>query len=139
MKKFSTFLYMPDFKGFRKDNNLTQDDVAAYVGCKKAFICQIERGLRPMPEQMYSKLLNNNRGWNIAKLSSAELCSKEVTPTQSGITIPADVWQVIKDQAASLKIKDQQTAEVIAMLREQMHSVKNDVAMPFPAVVEDEE
>jgi transcriptional regulator with XRE-family HTH domain len=32
---------MADIKAFRKENNLTQEQVAEYLGCKKAFICQI--------------------------------------------------------------------------------------------------
>lgn len=36
------------------------------------------------------------------------------------ITIPREVWKVIEDQAASLKTKDQQVNEVIALLKEQI-------------------
>ena len=61
---------MFDFKGFRRENNLTQIEVATYLGTSKSFISQIEAGTRPLPAPMLSKLLDNKEGWNTAKLSN---------------------------------------------------------------------
>lgn len=60
---------MFDFKGFRRENNLTQIEVATYLGTSKSFISQIEAGTRPLPAPMLSKLLDNKEGWSTAKLS----------------------------------------------------------------------
>lgn len=47
---------MIDLKTFRKSNKLTQEEAAGYFGCTQAFISQIERGERPIPENFISKL-----------------------------------------------------------------------------------
>jgi transcriptional regulator with XRE-family HTH domain len=47
---------MFDLKHFRKINGLTQEEAAVYFGCKQAFISQIERGDRPIPEGFISKI-----------------------------------------------------------------------------------
>ena len=47
---------MIDFKQFRKTNNLTQKEAAAYFGVSQAFISQIERGLRALPPVFIGKI-----------------------------------------------------------------------------------
>lgn len=46
---------MQKFKAFRKKNNLTQEEVAAYFGVKQSFISQIENNIRSIPESFISK------------------------------------------------------------------------------------
>lgn len=46
---------MPDFKEFRRMNNLTQKDAADFFGCTQGFISQIEKGFRPIPLEFISK------------------------------------------------------------------------------------
>lgn len=61
---------MPDLKGFRKANGLTQSDVASYLGggVEKGFISQIEHGTRKLPDAQLAKLLGNDKGWDTALL-----------------------------------------------------------------------
>lgn len=57
------------------------------------------------------------------------------------ISMPADVWEVIKNQAESLKTKDAQTTEVIGMLKEQLkksHTVDVKSRVANQITVEDE-
>ena len=61
-----------DIKAFRKSNDLTQTDLGDYLGCTKAFISAIEKGLRPLPDEMYSKLINNPNNWDISMLVQPE-------------------------------------------------------------------
>lgn len=58
-----------DIKAFRKSNNLTQTDLGDYLGCTKAFISAIEKGLRPLPDEMYSKMIDNPNNWDISMLA----------------------------------------------------------------------
>jgi transcriptional regulator with XRE-family HTH domain len=62
---------MADLKGFRRANKLTQDAVGEYLGVNKAFISRIEHGWNKLPEFQLSKLLNNDRGWDISPLVEA--------------------------------------------------------------------
>ena len=61
-----------DIKAFRKSNNLTQPELGDYLGCTKAFISAIEKGLRPLPDEMYSKLIDNPNNWDTSMLTQPE-------------------------------------------------------------------
>lgn len=78
---------MFDFKGFRKENNLTQIEVATYLKTSKSFISQIEAGTRPLPSAMLSKLLDNKKGWSTAKLSGEQCQAPAVRQISTGIPL----------------------------------------------------
>ena len=58
----------PNLRAFRKFNGLTQEEVADFLGTKKAFISQIENGRVSLPEDKLYRLLQNDRGWDVALL-----------------------------------------------------------------------
>lgn len=78
---------MFDFKGFRRENNLTQIEVATYLETSKSFISQIEAGTRPLPSAMLSKLLDNKKGWSTAKLSGEQCQAPAVRQISTGIPL----------------------------------------------------
>jgi transcriptional regulator with XRE-family HTH domain len=45
-----------DCKRFRKSKDLTQAQLAEFLGCNQSFIASIEAGARPMPREMISKI-----------------------------------------------------------------------------------
>lgn len=59
-----------DLKAFRKSIKFTQDQLGEYLGCKKAFISAMECGNRPVPEEMYCKLIDNPYGWDTSILKN---------------------------------------------------------------------
>ena len=59
---------MVDLKAFRKANQLTQIDLADYLGVGQGFISQMEKGDRPIPRECISKLLANPRNWDTSML-----------------------------------------------------------------------
>lgn len=92
---------MADLKLFRKQNNLTQDELGEYLGIKKSFISRIENGFHKLPHEKLSKLLENNLGWDVsALLTSSE--SEEVYSTSTGFEsiVPAEVVEAIKEEVA---------------------------------------
>ena len=92
---------MADLKLFRKQNNLTQEELGEYLGIKKSFISRIENGFHKLPHEKLSKLLENNLGWNVsALLTSSE--SEEVYSTSTGFEsiVPAEVVEEIKEEVA---------------------------------------
>ena len=46
-----------DLKEFRVLNNLSQLEAADYFGCTQGFISQIERNIRPIPDNYMSKAI----------------------------------------------------------------------------------
>lgn len=59
---------MADLKKFRRDNNLSQEDLSNFLGVSIPFISQIETGKRDIPEHQLSKLLLNRMNWDVTAL-----------------------------------------------------------------------
>ena len=59
-----------NLKSFRQVNNLTQQELADYLGdgMSKAFLSQIEHGTRNLPVAHLAKLLNNPYGWDTSMI-----------------------------------------------------------------------
>lgn len=55
---------MIDLKAFRRINSITQVDLASYLEVGQGFISQIEKGSRPLPKEIMSKLLANPYDWD---------------------------------------------------------------------------
>ena len=91
---------MADLKLFRKQNNLTQGELGEYLGIKKSFISRIENGFHKLPHEKFSKLLENNLGWNVSALLTSNE-SEEVYSTSTGFeSVPAEVVEEIKEEVA---------------------------------------
>lgn len=91
---------MADLRLFRKQNNLTQDELGEYLGIKKSFISRIENGFHKLPHEKLSKLLENNLGWNVSALLTSNE-SEEVYSTSTGFeSVPAEVVEEIKEEVA---------------------------------------
>lgn len=91
---------MADLKQFRKQNNLTQDELGEYLGIKKSFISRIENGFHKLPHEKLSKLLENNLGWDVSALLTSNE-SEEVYSTSTGFeSVPAEVVEEIKEEVA---------------------------------------
>ena len=55
---------MEELRNFRKANNLTQEQLGEYLGIKKSFISRVENGQVALPADKFTKLLENDRGWD---------------------------------------------------------------------------
>lgn len=115
---------MLDFKAFRKANKLTQKGVAAYLGVTDAFICQVEKGVRPLPQPLLSELLNNNKGWDVSNLS-VELCDLSTPntseqPTEDVVVIST---QVLEEMTAQRQLAEQ----ALALVQEQLEAKQETI------------
>lgn len=52
-------MYIIDIKEFRRKNNLTQKELADYLGVTQAFISNMEAGRDKVPDRYISKILGN--------------------------------------------------------------------------------
>lgn len=59
-----------DIKAFREANNLTQKELADYLGIDKGFISAIEHGKSKFPKAKLTILLNNPHNWDTSMLTS---------------------------------------------------------------------
>ena len=63
-----------DIASFRKENHITQNDIAKYLGVSRSFINQVENGKASLPESRLLELLENSpkeKGWNCYPLVPA--------------------------------------------------------------------
>lgn len=61
-----------DIKAFRELNNLTQKELADYLGIDKGFISAIEHGKSKFPKAKLTLLLNNPHNWDTSMLTQPE-------------------------------------------------------------------
>lgn len=96
---------MIDLKAFRKDNGLSQKEVAEYLGVTRSFIGQVEAGFSKLPTDKVSKLLNNTQNWVITSLVSSEQTSGDHIEQNGG-------------KGNIGKIAGESSAELLALRRE---------------------
>lgn len=104
---------MIDIKLFRKDNNLSQIELASILGCTQGFISSIERNKRPVPDNIITKLLS------IGKFNTKHLIqenSNELEEVKSNINdevkMSREVFDVLKNLSETV-LSQQRTIEQI--------------------------
>lgn len=90
-----------DLKAFRKANNISQVELAEYLGIGQSFISQIEKGTRPIPPEHISKL-SANQNWN---------CSMLIDKTLSGMDRVREQEPVSQEQLRSTVLQVMEPAE----------------------------
>lgn len=75
---------MSNLKEFRTINNLTQVELAKYLGVSHLYISQIENGRVNLSEKLREKILNNDKGWDISPFDNIQQDSDDtlLTPNQ---------------------------------------------------------
>lgn len=111
---------MIDFKLFRKDNNLTQNDAAKYFSCTQGFISQIERGERPIPDAFFDKVIADN-SINKSHLTNTTIMNEVSFEETGNEMIPASVLLIIKEER---KRSDSQINELLAQQRILVETIK---------------
>ena len=95
---------MFDLKKFREANNLTQVELAKYLGVEQGFISQMESSDRPVPQKYIDKILNNTNGWDISMMSEPK-------------RIEDRMWFIIQDQSKTIQF-------LLGMLREKDRTIR---------------
>lgn len=96
-------------------------ELAEKLGYTKSSFSQIVNGKVPLSERFVQKLASVDRNINEVWIMTGEgnMLNSEEAGT-SVVTIPANVWEVIQTQAESLKSKDKQIDELVALLKQQI-------------------
>lgn len=96
-------------------------ELAEKLGYTKSSFSQIVNGKVPLSERFVQKLASVDRNINEVWIMTGE--GKMLNSVEAGtsvVTIPANVWEVIQTQAESLKSKDKQIDELVALLKQQI-------------------
>lgn len=104
-------------------------ELAEKLGYTKSSFSQIVNGKVPLSERFVQKLASVDENINEVWIMTGEgNMLNSVETGSSVVTIPANVWEVIQTQAESLKSKDRQIDELVAMLKEQIAESKKTLA-----------
>ena len=96
-------------------------ELAEKLGYTKSSFSQIVNGKVPLSERFVQKLASVDRNINEVWIMTGEgNMLNSVEAGTSVVTIPANVWEVIQPQAESLKSKDKQIDELVALLKQQI-------------------
>ena len=96
-------------------------ELAEKLGYTKSSFSQIVNGKVPLSERFVQKLASVDRNINEVWIMTGEgNMLNSVEAGKSGVTIPANVWGGIQTQAESLKSKDKQIDELVALLKQQI-------------------
>lgn len=96
-------------------------ELAEKLGYTKSSFSQIVNGKVPLSERFVQKLASVDRNINEVWIMTGEgNMLNSVEAGTSVVTIPANVWEVIQTQAESLKSKDKQIDELVALLKRQI-------------------
>ena len=96
-------------------------ELAEKLGYTKSSFSQIVNGKVPLSERFVQKLASVDRNINEVWIMTGEgNMLNSVEAGTSVVTTPANVWEVIQTQAESLKSKDKQIDELVALLKQQI-------------------
>ena len=96
-------------------------ELAEKLGYTKSSFSQIVNGKVPLSERFVQKLASVDRNINEVWIMTGEgNMLNSVEAGTSVVTFPAYVWEVIQTQAESLKSKDKQIDELVALLKQQI-------------------
>ena len=96
-------------------------ELAEKLGYTKSSFSKIVNGKVPLSERFVQKLASVDRNINEVWIMTGEgNMLNSVEAGTSVVTIPANVWEVIQTQAESLKSKDKQIDELVALLKQQI-------------------
>ena len=117
---------MIDFKRFRLDNKMTQKDAAKYFGVSQAFISQIEKGVRPVPDDFISKI-KADKNFLIIEHGAAMNYGDENAEI---ITISKQAWELIQKQAQIILSQQSDSSSLIRTIENlSLYAVgKQDIA-----------
>lgn len=115
-------------KSFFDERNITQQDIAVKMGVSQPAVSALLNG-KPFGKKLAQKWGDEfgiKPNWLLTgegEMLKDAKPKEEVIATDS-VVIPNDVWEVIKNQAESIKIKDRQTTDTLEVIKKQAESLK---------------
>lgn len=115
---------MIDLKAFRRINSITQVDLASYLEVGQGFISQIEKGSRPLPKEIMSKLLANPYDWDTSMLVDSPVPVLESAAPAMNLS---NVEILLREMLAEKEAKIDALQELIWELKEENGRLKEQL------------
>lgn len=103
-------------------------ELAEVMGYTKSSFSQIVTGKVPIADKFLNKLCSLDENINFVWVKTGEGEMFVSDSLNSQMTVPKDVWNVIKKQAESLSARDRQIDELVGLLKEQIQENKKMLA-----------
>lgn len=104
--------------------------LANLMGYTKSSFSQLVNGKVPLSDKFVKKLCSLDPNINEVWITTGEgnLLKSDNPNGLTDVTIPADVWGVIRAQADGLSARDRQIDDLIGLLQDQLSLLKKSVA-----------
>ena len=103
-------------------------ELAEVMGYTKSSFSQIVTGKVPIADKFLNKLCSLDENINFVWVKTGEGEMFVSDSLNSQITVPKDVWSVIKKQAERLSARDRQIDELMELLKQQIQENKKMLA-----------
>lgn len=104
----------------------SEKEIADRLGYTKSSFSQIVNGKVPLSEKFVRKLCSLDENINDVWITEGEgsLLKTDTPNSTDTVTVPKEVWEVVKAQANSLAARDRQVDELIGLLRGEIEAMK---------------
>nr|WP_303328271.1 helix-turn-helix transcriptional regulator [uncultured Butyricimonas sp.] len=120
-------------KEYIKYTKISERQFCKIIGVSSSYVNNINKSIQPDKIDSIAKhfpLLNT--GWLLTgegKMLKQQDDNTEIASISNYISIPIEVWTVIKNQSESLKEKDQHISELISLLKNEITEFKKTCAL----------
>jgi len=108
-----------ELKKLRIKEGLKQSDIALILGIKQSYVSDMEQNKKPISNEAIKKL-NKHFGINYSKKELQETIVSEPLQTIIPVTNIEVAFEIMRKQADSLAIKDEQINRLITILENQL-------------------
>lgn len=114
-------------KAYLRKKKITQTTFAESIGASVTYVNALRRGFGSYEGKVRELYPDLNIGWvitgdgemfNGAQPAAAK--TQTIIGDRDMVMIPSDVWEVVRNQAASLKAKDEQMDKMLSLLSEKI-------------------
>lgn len=109
-------------KAYLWEKRISQAKFAESIGASITYVNNIRKGLGAYEGKIREVYPDLNITWVITGDGEMINASAQTTIAERGdmVMIPSDVWEVVRNQAASLKAKDEQMDKMLSLLSEKI-------------------
>lgn len=109
-------------KAYLWEKRISQAKFAESIGASITYVNNIRKGLGAYEGKIREVYPDLNITWVITGDGEMINASTQTTIAERGdmVMIPSDVWEVVRNQAASLKAKDEQMDKMLSLLSEKI-------------------
>lgn len=120
---------------FLEVKKISKSEFGRRIGVSPAFITSMRQSMQPdKVKRIALEFPELNTAWLLTgegEMLTGSSEKQRAAEVADAVNIPADVWDVIKAQAFSLKLKDEQMGRLITQIEEANSALRSAVSVSF--------